>query len=271
MSFQKLITSEFNHVDVHFLSAVMQKSVHPDDVIKDEPNTLIRQALLPCGTAAIVKTYRHRSPLNFFRQPLIRFRAQREFETLSFLSEKKVPCSRPICWGHGRDNQSGRFECLVTFEEPDVVGLKAHLRSEPADGSWIEPTARLVRQGHDVGFYHGAMVPRNILVRRNQGGGIMCIFIDTPKSIVFPKPVIDTHMAEHDLLVFLHEVNNVVGEAPISRFLAAYGIQPANIPGMVDRIVRYRTWPTTRYKIRTKFQLRKLLACVPPRFFINIR
>lgn len=120
MPFQKLITGGFNHWDLLSLSAVLQQRVCPDDVIKEEPKTLIHRALLPGGIAAIVKIYRHRPWFNCFRQPLSCFRAQREFEALSFQVKKEISCSRPICWGYGRDSQSGCFECLVSIM-PDAL------------------------------------------------------------------------------------------------------------------------------------------------------
>ncbi|MGD8425398.1 MAG: hypothetical protein PVH13_09160, partial [Gammaproteobacteria bacterium] len=81
----------------------------------------------------------------------------------------------------------------------------------------------------------------------------------TPKSIVFRRPVTGTRMADHDLLVFLCEVNNVVGDAAVAGFLARYGMQAADIGPMVERVRSYRAGRNTRNRMRAEFLLRKVL------------
>ena len=256
--YRKLVASRLVPASAEELADVLQQPFCADTVVKNEPRTLIRRILLPDGTAAIVKTYRRRSLYDFSRESRTRFRAQREFDALGYLAEKAVPCSIPVCWGYGRDAQSGRFESLVTLEEPGVVGLKDYLRSARADQRWVQPVAALVRRAHDVGFYHGALAPRNILFRAGDDSG-RCIMIDTPKSIVFRRPVTGTRMADHDLLVFLCEVNNVVGDAAVAGFLARYGMQAADIGPMVERVRNYRAGRNTRNRMRAEFLLRKVL------------
>lgn len=259
MPYRKLIASESLPISPEDLVRALQEPCGPADLIKDEPNTLIRRLVLPGGLSTIVKTYRRRSAYDFCRESLTRFRAQREFEALGFLYDREIPCSRPVGWGYGSDRESGRFETLVTAEEPDVIGLKAYLRSGNSNASWIEPVAELVRRAHEAGFYHGALAPRNILVRFGNGG-TACFFIDTPKSLVFRRSVIGTRMAEHDLLVFLCEVNNVAGDTPVERFLVLYGMRPSDIPHMVSRVQRYRAGRNTRNRMRAEFLLRRLVS-----------
>ena len=259
MPYRKLIAAESLPVSPQDMATTLQEPCGPADVIKDEPRTLIRRVVLPGGLSTIVKTYRRRSAYDFFRESLTRFRAQREFEALSFLFDREIPCSRPLGWGYGSDRESGRFETLVTVEEPGVIGLKDYLRSGTSNGSWIEPVAELVRRAHEAGFYHGALAPRNILVRCGQQG-TGCLFIDTPKSLVFRRPLMGTRMADHDLLVFLCEVNNVAGETPVERFLVLYGMRPSDIPGMVTRVKHYRAGRNTRNRMRAEFLLRKLVS-----------
>ena len=259
MPYRKLIAAETLSITPQDMAKTLQEPYGPADLIKDELRTLIRRAEFPGGLPTIVKTYRHRSAYDFCRESLTRFRAQREFEALSFLFDRRIPCSRPVGWGYGSDRESGRFETLVTVEEPDVIGLKDHLRSGTSDGSWIEPVAELVRRAHEAGFYHGALAPRNILVRFGQQGS-SCFFIDTPKSLVFRRPVTGTRMAIHDLLVFLCEVNNVAGDTPVGRFLVLYGMGPSDIPRMVSRVKRYRAGRNTRNRMRAEFLLRRLVS-----------
>lgn len=260
VSLQKLFPSEFAQDSRDALRAVLESPPGTADVIKDESRTLIWKALLPSGTPAIVKTYRKRSLYDFSRESLTRFRAQREFDSLSFLSRSHVPCARPVCWGYGRDTVSGRFESLVTVQEGHVVGLKDYLRSQQADDRWIGPAARLVRQGHDIGFYHGALAPRNMLLRLVDGQDVSCMFIDTPKSIIFPRPITGSRMATHDLRVLLVEVYHVAGESPLTEFLAIYGAPRSRILGMVDDIKRYRANRNTRNRMRAEFLARRLVS-----------
>ena len=239
------------------LATLLTSPPGADDLIKDEPQTRVWHAALPSGAAVVVKTYRRRSLLDFTRESLTRYRAQREFDALRFLVAAGVPCSRPVCWACGDDAADGRFESLVTFEEPDTVGLKAWLRSGAADDRWIEPVAALVRQGHEAGFYHGALAPRNILLRPANGAGAACLFIDTPKSIVFPRSIVGTRMARHDLMTMLGEVCRVAGDASLAPFLSSYGEPDAAIPALVERIRRYRPNRNTRSRMRAEFLIRR--------------
>jgi hypothetical protein len=260
MSLRKLVPSPYV-VDAPEALAAMLASPAPagTGTIKDEPRTLILRTALPSGPSVIVKTYRRRSLYDFTREALTRFRAQREFEALSFLARNDIPCSRPVCWACGSDEASGRFESLVTFEETDTVGLKAYLRSGRADERWIGPAARLVRRAHDAGFYHGALAPRNILLRTGESRPTSCLLIDTPKSIVFPGSIAGTRMARHDLMTMLGEVRGVVGEGPAARFLEDYGAPASAIAPLVAAIGRYRPTRNTRNRMRAEFLIRRLL------------
>lgn len=257
-SLQKLVASPYA-ADPPAALAAMLVSPPPAGpaTIKDEPRTLIWRASLPSGSSAIVKTYRRRSLYDFTREALTRFRAQREFEALSFLARNDIPCSRPICWACGRDGQSGRFESLVTFEETGTVGLKAYLRSGRADERWIGPAARLLRRAHEAGFYHGALAPRNILLRTGEASETSCLFIDTPKSIVFPGSIVGTRMARHDLMTMLGEVRRVAGEGPLAAFLEDYGETASAVGPLIADIGRYRPTRNTRNRMRAEFLIRR--------------
>jgi len=260
MSLLNLVTSEFAQDSRDALEAMLRFPSGSVDVIKEEPRTVVWRALLPSGVPAIVKAYRHRSLYDFSRESLTRFRVQREFDSLDFLSKNNVSCARPICWGYGRDSAFGRFETLVTHEELHTVGLRDHLASEPADTRWIEPAARLVRQGHDMGFYHGALASRNILVRLVGEQDLSCIFIDTPCSIIFPRSVTGTRMARHDLMVLLRDVYRFAGESPLAGFLAYYGSLTSSIRRIVDQVKDYRATRNTRNRVRAEFLIRRLVS-----------
>ncbi len=260
MPLARLVASDLVRDSREALEKILEAPAGSGDILKDEPRTLIWKSVLPSGTVAVVKTYRHRSLYDFSRESITRFRAQREFDALSFLCRNRIPCVRPLAWGCGRNTRSGRFEGLATVEERDVVGLKQYLRSGDADERWIAPAASLIRRAHDIGFYHGALAPRNILVRLPERGEMACLIIDTPKSIVFRRPVTGTRMAEHDLLVFLCEVNNVAGEAAVTAFLACYGMREVDIPPVAERVRSYRASRNTRNRMRAEFLLRKIFG-----------
>lgn len=259
-SLRKLALSDFARDGAECLAAEILSRPAAHDVIKNEPRTLIFRGRLPSGMDVIVKTYRKRSAYDFFRESLTRFRAQREFDALVFLAEREIPCSIPIAWACGGDRHAGRFETLVTIEETGVTGLKDHLRSGRAGDRWISPVARLVRQGHAAGFYHGALAPRNVLLRLRGNRDPVCLFIDTPRSIVFPKSVTATRMARHDLLMLLCEVNNVAGETPLIPFLETYGLPVGQIPSMVSAIKNYHANRNTRNRMRAEFLARRIVS-----------
>lgn len=260
MRLRRLVLSEFAWDSREDLAAALARLPDRDRLIKDESRTVIWQAALPSGAQAIVKTYRSRSWFDFWRESLTRFRVQREFDALGFLARKEIPCACPICWASGDGDEEGRFETLVTFQEPGVGGLKDYLRSGQASDRWIESVAGLVRLGHDAGFYHGALAPRNILIRGAGGRDPWCMFIDTPKSIVFPRPVTGTRMAKHDLMVLLGEISQVAPQTVLAPFLGAYGWPAAEIPAFVGEIRRYRPTRNTRNRMRAEFLVRRLFS-----------
>jgi len=259
-SLRKLVLSDFARDEAEILAAALLSPPAAGDVIKDESRTLIFRHRLPSGMDVVVKTYRRRSAYDFARESLSRFRAQREFDALVFLAGRQIPCSIPVAWACGGERRTGRFETLVTIEEPGMTGLKAHLRTGRADDGWIRPVARLVREGHEAGFYHGALAPRNVLLRLCNDRTPACLFIDTPKSIVFPKSVTGTRMARHDLLMLLCEVNNVAGETPLIPFLETYRLPGRQIPAMVAAIKSYRANRNTRNRMRAEFLARRMVS-----------
>jgi tRNA A-37 threonylcarbamoyl transferase component Bud32 len=260
MPLRKLVVSPDARESTDLLGALLESPPAERETIKEERRTHVWKARLPGRDMVVVKTYRHRSAYDFARESLSRFRAEREFEALSFLEGSDIPCTRPACWACGRDEVSGRFESLVTFEEPDTVGLKSWLRSDQADDRWVEPVARLLRRAHDAGFYHGALVPRNILLRLAPEQAPGCLFVDTPKSIVFRAPIAGTRMARHDLMTLLGEACRVAGDEMLAPFLAAYGEDAAAIPTLAEASRRYRPTRNTRNRMRAEFLFRRLLG-----------
>jgi hypothetical protein len=256
VSLRRLVVSESARDARDSLRALLERPPAHRETIKDERRTHVWRAMLPGRGAVFVKTYRHRSAYDFARESLSRFRAEREYDALSFPARRDIPCTQPVGWACGRDAASGRFESIVTFEEPDAVGLKDWLRSGESDERWIEPVARLLRRAHDAGFYHGALVPRNVLLRSDHGRALRALLLDTPRSIVFPRSIVGTRMARHDLMTLLGEACRVAGDAPLAPFLAAYGEAAAAIPGLVRASSRYRPTRNTRNRMRAEFLIR---------------
>jgi len=111
-----------------------------------------------------------------------------------------------------------------------------------------------------VGFYHGALASRNMLIRLVDGQSAACIFIDTPRSIIFPRAIVGTRMAQHDLLVLLGDVYRLAGEPAVRNFLATYGWPTARIPGLAEQIRNYRATRNTRNRMRAEFLIRRLVT-----------
>lgn len=222
-------------------------------VLKDEPRTLIWSEALPDGTPAVLKLYRHR------RRVLGR-RAQREYRGLLLLQEAGIPTTPPLFWARGRHAAFGRYELLATRLVADARPLRDLLADGPEACPGLEPLFRDVARMHAAGLFHGALIPRNVLV---WGSPPSFAIMDLPRSARFSRDVRGTRMARFDLLDLCQEL--LLHGAPDRRraWLAAYGLPPADTDRLLRTAQRYRSSRHLRNRLRLEFQVRSLLT----RFF----
>jgi hypothetical protein len=170
-----------------------------DQLIKDEPGTLVWREMGPDGIPRVVKLYRRRGLLSLVRCRLTRFRVEREYRRLRRLARWGVPCTEPLGWATGRTRGHGSWEALVMREVPGAIQLRDHLdRTDGIEG--LADLFRIVRRMHQAGLCHQALYARNVLVRPGAPPPERYYISDLPRSWTFPQGLAGTGVARHDLL-----------------------------------------------------------------------
>ncbi len=230
-----------------------------DPVIKNESNTLIWYSIREDNTRIIQKMYHHRGFFNLLRQKIFYFRAQREYNALSFLIKNGIPCSEPLFWAYGYKKPWGVYEIVATRELPDAVSIprlsEAIGREEDID---LFPLFDIIRAMHKAGFHHGALYPRNILIRGKEDKDRQFYMIDTPKSVIFSGDVSGTRMAWFDLLDLCRELRLYINPDLLPSLLNHYGLDDRRISRLLETIPVYNTRKKIRKVIRGEFLVRSL-------------
>ena len=214
------------------------------------------------GRRAILKMYRHRGPIAFWRERTFRFRAQREFEALNHLRMWEVPCSEPIAWAYGRSSEHGRFEILAMWEVPEAASMRELARTARSQtGRWdLAPLYRSVRRMHESGMFHRALHLRNILAGRGRNGDPAFYIIDTPHAQLFPRSIAGTSMALFDWLTLSSQVINQL-EWPVSRIpLEECGLDEPARRAFLGRLPGFRPTRFDRQRIWLESAVRLGLA-----------
>ena len=73
----------------------------PETLIKEQSGTLIWRYKLEEKYNLVIKMYRKQGSITVFREKLLSYRAQREFEVLKRLHDGNSPCTEPILWATG--------------------------------------------------------------------------------------------------------------------------------------------------------------------------
>jgi hypothetical protein len=231
------------------------------DLVKSEHGTLIWIAKLPDHTAAVVKMYRRRSPLQGASLRLGAFRARREYDALIHLSQHGVPCTEPLFWAHGEASDHGRFELLATRAIDGALALDAWLEhaTDAARSQALSTTYRWVRAMHACGVRHGALSFRNVLVVPAAGAPAVRL-IDFARSVQFPFDLIGTRMAWFDLADLTAKVLRRLGAGACAPALAAYGLAPPEAERLTRFASAHRPTRHLRRRLRLEFRLRARLA-----------
>lgn len=234
----------------------------PDTLIKNEPDTLIWAQDIGAERRAILKMYRHRGPITSLRERVFRFRVQREFEALHHLQWWGIPCSEPIAWAHGHSPEHGRFEVLATWEVTEGKSLRALAdvtRQEKT--SWdLSSLYKSLRRMHESGMFHGVLHLRNVLAGRDETGEAGFFIIDTPGTLLYPRSIVGTSMAEFDLLLFSSQAVRHLGIAESRIPLEAYGTDEAFLNGMRARLPGFQPTRFDRQRMKAEAALRLLVA-----------
>ncbi|MDQ1274029.1 MAG: hypothetical protein QG591_2659 [Planctomycetota bacterium] len=231
-------------------------------LIKSEKRTLVWRKAIGDIEATVIKMYRHRGIVNWHRERLFNFRVQREYEALRVLESAGVPCSVPLLWGCGSAAEHGCFEILVTREIPGVTNLKEALRAgtAPAVPDDLLMLFDAVRQMHQCGIYHGALLPKNILVTLGPQRRPTFYLIDLIKAIHFPNNVQRTVMAHYDLLSLVHGLTNLLPGINCDALLSRYGLGQTAIRELRDHLVWYRSTRYLRNRLAFQFKIWALVT-----------
>ncbi|NUO08858.1 MAG: hypothetical protein HUU08_09310 [Candidatus Brocadia sp.] len=230
--------------------------------IKSEKRTLVWRKTVGNSEATVVKMYRHRGFVDWHRERLFNFKVQREYEALHVLESAGVPCSVPLLWGFGSASEHGRFEILVTREIPAAVNLKEAFRANTASvvPDDLPALFDVVRQMHQCGIYHGALLPKNILVTSvSQRRPTFCL-VDLIRALHFPADIQRTVMARYDLLSLMHGLTNLHPGINCETLLSHYGLGRTDTRELLDRLVWYRSTRHLRNRLAFQFKIRALGA-----------
>ena len=232
----------------------------PLHLINAERKGLIWSQLLDTGEMAVLKMYRHRGAVDWWREKQFRFRVQREFDSLTRLDRAGIPCSAPLFWTHDVSDSYGRYEILATREIPDATPLPDYLRSLGSNLSdaTLLPVFSMIAEMHEEGLHHGALYPRNILV--TDVDKVEFHIIDVPKAIVFPRSITGTRMADIDLLNLCHELAAVCNLPVSVALLLHYGMDEQPARRFAERVKTYRPTKHTRNRHLAECKLRGLVA-----------
>jgi hypothetical protein len=211
---------------------------------------------------AVVKMYRHRGPISWWREKQFLFRVQREFEALAHLERSGIPCSRPLFWCYGHSADHGRYEVLATREIVNAVQLDKFIRSQDdrAGDAALRSVFEAVHRMHGSGLHHGALYPRNILLTENATEKPDVYIIDLPKAISFPYALPGTRMAEIDLLQLSLGVAGELGLDICAPLLKHYGMDEKSVSRFMDRLKRGEPSKLMRNLHRAECEVRELLA-----------
>lgn len=231
-------------------------------LIKNEKRTFIWRKTIGNSEAIVIKMYRYRGFVAWYRKRILTFNTQHEYETLSALESAGVPCSMPLLWGFGSAYEHGRFEILITREIPSAVNLKEAFRAgtAPVVPDDLPILFDTVRQMHQYSIYHEALRPKNILVVPSPQRRPTFCLIDLIRAIHFPNDIQQTVMARYDLLSLMHGLKNLYPEINYEALLLRYGLGQTDIRKLLDHLVQYRYTRYLRNQLAFRFKARVLVA-----------
>ncbi len=208
-------------------------------LIKAEQCTLIWSEPRPGGGREVVKMYRRRPLADPVRRWFIPYRVEREFGLLAHLARHGVACPEPLGWSHGHIRTHGRYELLATREIADTIPLAHWLRQQDSQMD-LGPLFQLARRMHECGISHGAFYPANILVTTAAQPVSSFHVIDLAHGCLFPRSIVGTRPALFDLLDMLRGIARKRALGDCTPWLAAYGLNLAEIQRLLTRLAHHR-------------------------------
>lgn len=233
-----------NSVDKHLIN----RNNPNYDVLALDSDTLIWRTEFNAITeqpAAIHKLYFKRGIFSWVREHLFAFRVEREFRALFYLQEKDVPASIPLGWSKGKSKRlGGRFEVLSTQKIPNSIPFSDFWFSDRfslADKlATLRAVILLIAQMHQVGFYHGALYARNILLSPQEDGSYAPFIIDVPRAVIFNKSLVGDKLAEVDLSHFVASIRKNLTKEVLLDALLTYGLKAKIAEDLVQKFCQQK-------------------------------
>lgn len=233
---------------------------YPEIFLKQEDKTFVWEQNIQ-DVEAVIKVYLHRSFLARWREKIFQFRVERELKALTKLYQTNIPTSQPLFWGYGDCTQFGRIEALAMRKIPNAIPLKEFLQKVDKKTNLLKLKILFqhIRQMHEVGIYHGALSPKNILVTVAPATLPTFYIIDMAQSILFSRTITGKKFAWHDLLHIAKGLKFYCQHVDIPPLLTHYGFSEAKIEAFIQSLNRYNPSKHTRNYLRGEFLFRRLL------------
>jgi len=196
------------------------------NIIKAEAKCYICSVRKDDGTTAVMKMYYQRGAVNFIREKIMRFRAEREYLILNHLVRCGVSCSIPLNWIYGYCKEYGFYEILSTRQIPDTISLREFLSSTSITNKNIDwgHLFQMVQHMHSCGVYHGALSTKNILIDFKGNARPNYYIIDLARGWLFPRSIFGKQIAWFDILKLVRNIENHFGIGYCQPYLAQYGL-----------------------------------------------
>ena len=231
----------------------------PETLIKEQRGTLIWRYRLEEKYNLVIKMYRKQGNITVFREKLLSYRTQREFEVLKRLHDGNYLCTEPVLWATGTSSIHGNYEILATIEFENSIPLRQLLCDQKVSNNinYIN-LFQAIYQMHELGVYHGSLNDRNILVENSQSPSSYRL-IDSSASICFPGRIHNTRMAWYDLLHFSKALSRSVDVTIPLQILDLYKFTKYSKERFKTHLDKYQSSKHTRNRIRAEFKLRSML------------
>ena len=238
--------------------------LEPDQIIKAEAHCYICTVTMEDNTLAVMKMYYHRGFLNYIRETIFNFRAQREYSILRKLAEYRVPCSLALFWTHGYCKEYGFYELIGTRQIFASVSLDAFLFSETLRDQSVDFGALFQSLGnmHHAGVYHGALSTKNILVVATAKTRPEYDLIDLARGWIFPRSIFGSRIASYDLVKLVRNIESHLGQGYCRQFLVQYGLGKEAIEKLYRDFYRYNSYSRKRKLIKNYLKVKVFFFAV---------
>jgi len=229
-----------------------------DELAKHETRVVAWTEPLSEGPLAFVKLYLHRPWKPAFEGARTPIRVCREFDRLSRLEDRGVPCTAPLYWGRGASPSQGRVEVLATRLIDGARSLRDAIRQPGfavGEVAWSDLLGA-IDEMHAAGIYHGGLSGKNVLLDAHDRPHLC----DLAKSMCYPDSIAGSRMALFDLVHFFHGLAKLIGPEACHEIIRRE-LEPERAARVLEKLAHYRRGKRSQHlRLRGEFHLRNLWA-----------